>query len=148
MSGPDPKAPPRIRDRSALAAARLRFRACAACGRTAGGIHHIVQRGSPHFGDDVIENLLGLCGSGTTGCHGAVHGSPYVIEVEWAGEGIVERRVVERRTTRWVAERIGEHLVRERPDAIAYVLERVGAGPGGEAAAWDWLRRTYHVDLT
>lgn len=33
-------------------------------------LHHVVPR--DRFGDDVAENLVSLCGSGTTGCHGLI----------------------------------------------------------------------------
>jgi hypothetical protein len=33
-------------------------------------LHHLVPRSLR--GDDVADNLVGLCGSGTTGCHGLV----------------------------------------------------------------------------
>jgi hypothetical protein len=128
--------PARIRDREALTRARLRFRSCAACGASAGGIHHIVQKGSPHFGDDVEANLVGLCGSGSDRCHGAIHGAPYEVYTDrWL--------VYERRDQRWVAERIGRHLLEHRPDSIEYVLAKIG-----ESAGREFLRRTYHVDLT
>jgi hypothetical protein len=32
--------------------------------------HHLVPKTSPHLGDDVAENAVGLGGTGTTGCHG------------------------------------------------------------------------------
>lgn len=41
---------------------------CALCGRRATNWHHL----SKHPRDDVPANLLALCGSGTTGCHGRV----------------------------------------------------------------------------
>lgn len=33
-------------------------------------LHHVVPR--DRFGDDVAENLVSLCGDGTTGCHGRI----------------------------------------------------------------------------
>jgi 5-methylcytosine-specific restriction endonuclease McrA len=50
---------------------------CAWCGRPyreALNIHHRLLRS--HGTDNSPENLLSLCGSGTTGCHGAVHANP------------------------------------------------------------------------
>ena len=46
---------------------------CQACGQTGGNLnaHHLVPRSLG--GDDVLGNLALLCGSGTTGCHGAFH---------------------------------------------------------------------------
>jgi len=47
---------------------------CAWCGRWYGdalNIHHRLLRS--HGTDNSPSNLIALCGSGTTGCHGAVH---------------------------------------------------------------------------
>lgn len=73
----DPKEGPRIR------ASRDEWRElqvlkagpCRICGNgwkdgMAIGLHHLVARSL--LGDDVPENLVPLCGSGTTGCHGKV----------------------------------------------------------------------------
>lgn len=62
--------------------------------------HHIVERSEG--GDDVAENCLPLCGSGTQGCHGDV--------TAWRGAS--------------------RHLMRAvmLPEEIAYVLERKGRG--------------------
>lgn len=43
---------------------------CRCCGGRAHSLHHLVPRS--RGGDDVAANLVGLCGDGTTGCHGAV----------------------------------------------------------------------------
>lgn len=65
----------RIVDRKVFAsdaAAELRQRPCAGCGvRPGSQLHHVVSRGGR--GDDVIENLIGLCDSY---CHDAVHHAP------------------------------------------------------------------------
>lgn len=54
---------------------------CEACGKTVGdergvdySIHHRKARGmgGTRFGANLASNLLVLCGSGTTGCHGYV----------------------------------------------------------------------------
>ena len=55
---------------------------CARCGRDAGthwsgdSIHHRRPRSHPWPGLHQPANLLLLCGSGTTGCHGWVHAHP------------------------------------------------------------------------
>lgn len=49
----------------------LRERWCRLCERPATNTHHLLYRS--HGGDDVPENLIPLCGSGTTGCHGKIH---------------------------------------------------------------------------
>lgn len=43
---------------------------CRVCGGHGVTLHHLVGRDLG--GGDVEENLVPLCGSGTTGCHGAV----------------------------------------------------------------------------
>ena len=43
-------------------------RHCAVCGDPAQSAHHIVRKSQG--GDDLPENLIGLCGHGTRGCHG------------------------------------------------------------------------------
>jgi hypothetical protein len=46
---------------------------CRLCGHTAVGnltLHHVVPRSQS--GDDVVNNLVSLCGHGTRGCHGLV----------------------------------------------------------------------------
>jgi hypothetical protein len=46
-------------------------RECRVCGTTTGlTMHHLL--GKDLGGSDVLENLVWLCGSGTTGCHGKV----------------------------------------------------------------------------
>lgn len=74
------------------------------CGRPAGGCHHLVPKGSPHFGDDVVENLIPLCGSGTTGHHWMIENHDY------------ETRLA-----------LGAVL---RPEEIAYTLRHLGPDAG------------------
>lgn len=48
---------------------RLKLGPCRVCGGTLRpSLHHLVERDD--FGGDFAENLIPLCGSGTTGCHG------------------------------------------------------------------------------
>lgn len=47
------------------------------CGRSVVPRHHLVPRDFTKPGPDDPWNIVPLCGSGTTGCHGAFHGSPY-----------------------------------------------------------------------
>lgn len=101
---------------------------CASCHRPPSNAHHVIPKGSPYFGDDVVGNIVMLCGSGTMGCHGAIHGSPYVDE----------------RGKRWtendVRAEIGKTIVTIRPDVIAYVITKLG-----DEAGMDYLRRKYLV---
>lgn len=120
----------RIVDKTAWKGVLLADRACVACGRPATNTDHVVRRGSPHFGDDVPENLLPLCGSGSSGCHGARHGSPYV-----DGSG--------RRWTPEDVRRAEGRVLARRPPMIRYVLDKLG-----DEAGRDYLRRFFYVEVT
>jgi hypothetical protein len=136
----------RIVDPGAIRIAGLEFDECAACGGPQANVHHVVQKSSPHFGDDLRENLVSLCGSGTMGCHGALHGSPYVVTLRRVERSQIPVRVTayrERRDAEWVARRIGLHLAEQRPDVIAYVLRKLG-GEQGRA----YLRRFYYLEVS
>lgn len=67
--------------------------------------HHIYPRGQG--GDDYIENLAPLCGTGTTGCHGRIH-----------ARDLVARSLLRQSMT---------------SDNLAYLIHKLGDGP---AAAW------------
>jgi len=64
---PDPKPakrerrPIRIVDRDVTVTKLLSDPTCRSCGRQASEGHHIVRRGSPHFGDDVYDNIMPSC---------------------------------------------------------------------------------------
>lgn len=122
----DPKQGKRIVDPDALRRARARGPLeCAACGGPPSNVHHVLQKSAPHFGDDVIENLLLLCGTGTMLCHGAWHGSPYTaFHLDPEGQEVEERRNRE-----WVAARIGRFIIEWRPDTLVYVVKKLGLEP-------------------
>lgn len=114
----DPKPPARIRDGALMALLHHEWRECAlteyglpAClGMSPRSLHHIHR----HPRDDVRANLVMLCGSGTTGCHGAIeHADP-------------ETRLA-----------LGGYLRVRRPDTVAYLRAKLG----GELAADEWLGR-------
>lgn len=109
----DPKPAARIVDKDVLALARIRLgNSCAACGSPAGSVHHIIPRSQG--GDDVMANLVLVCGSGTTGCHGALHGNPYYGgDSTWRNSG-------------WVRERLNEHIERHRADTYGYWYAKRG----------------------
>ena len=68
---PDPKPARRTSDPKLLRSLHLHADRCRACGcRKQLTLHHLVPRGQR--GDDVKANLIFLCGSGTSGCHGAL----------------------------------------------------------------------------
>jgi hypothetical protein len=145
MAGrPDPKPerrarePIRIVDPAAIRLARLLSDECAACHRPPANAHHVIERGAPHFGDDVPANIVLLCGTGTGGCHGAYHGAPYEARIiTQFGVG------VERRDREWVASRIGKTIMAGRPDTIAYVIGKLGGIQG-----YDYLHRRYGIVTT
>lgn len=74
MTPADPKPARRIVDPQAGIEKLMRERVCRICRRPVGevilGRHHLVPRSLG--GDDVDDNLVPLCGSGTFGCHGRV----------------------------------------------------------------------------
>jgi hypothetical protein len=114
---PDPRPPRRTIDRAATRRACLMWPWCW-CGNSAASGHHVIKRSQG--GDDVIANIVPACGSGTTGCHGLLE-----------AEDEQTRRA------------LGEYLLGERPDTIAYVLGKLG-----DVAGADWLRRRLFVEVT
>lgn len=53
---------------------------CACCGKPATNAHHWPPRSKglfEHHGHILRPSLIALCGSGTTGCHGAWHGARF-----------------------------------------------------------------------
>lgn len=120
---PDPKPrptqrrPARTVDPTATRAAVLRERGCVVCGRPAATGHHVLPRG--RGGDDVAENLVALCGSGTTGCHGDIENRDPA-----------------------ASRALGDYLVAERRDVVAYLRRKLGIRP-----ARAFLYRRYHVEV-
>lgn len=90
----------------------------------------MIPKGYAHgYGDDVLANLIVVCGSGTSGCHGALHGSPYT----------------DRSGRRWtqedVEQAIGAAIGSGRPDTVRYVIGKLG-----DTAGREYLRRRYHLE--
>lgn len=58
---------------------------CPICGRRAVNVHHQPPKGRGRFiriGSHILRpSLFGLCGSGTTGCHGRIHSGK--LKVSW-----------------------------------------------------------------
>ena len=75
VTGADPKPPKRVKadqnEWQRIRARKLTGWPCRICdAEKADSLHHIVPKSLG--GDDVSDNLVPLCGSGTTGCHGLV----------------------------------------------------------------------------
>lgn len=143
-TGKGTNSPRRKIDAAAVKNATLKpvNRECAACGDPATNGDHFLPKDKG--GDDVEENIIGLCGTGTSKCHGAKHGSPYTARIEPDPRSITRFAPFdERRDQRWVMERIGRHVSRRREDAIRYVLAKLGDGPGR-----DWLLRNHWITET
>lgn len=112
---------------------------CVACGSLGATSHHVLERDDG--GDDVPENLVTLCGSGTSLCHGAMHGSPYVATTG----GMLDARwrlidVTERRDHDWVAQRIGAWIEQNQPETVGYVIGKLGPVAGRH-----YLRSRYGI---
>lgn len=110
---PDPRPAQRVRDSQLLQQLHLEWRECAICRATGPflSLHHITK----HPRSDVRGNLVMLCGSGTTGCHG---------KIEARDEETMRA--------------LGGYLLRVRGDTIAYLYETKGA-----VAAQEWMRANY-----
>ena len=114
----DPKPSPRVKDPDLLARLHREWRSCALCGGTTAdssqlSLHHIHR----HPRDDVRGNLVMLCGSGTTGCHGE-------IEAHLPGASRQLRILIDL----------------SRHDVIEYLDGKLG----GLDAAFGWLDRYVH----
>jgi hypothetical protein len=90
-----PRPPKRVRDPWLLRRLHHEWKECALCGATGPqlSLHHLRK----HPRDDTEENLVMLCGSGTTGCH-----------------GLIEANDAETHAT------LEAYLGRERPEALVY----------------------------
>ena len=106
----------RIVDPDLMRQAHWAFDECIICGGIDITIHHILPRSQ--LGDDVWENLVPLCGSGTHGCHGAVE----------AGLDSACRA-------------LGLYVMRERPDTLAYLERKLGS----EGARDVFVRRRLRI---
>lgn len=113
---PDPRPRARIKDSALMSGLHRRGVRCVLCGNR-GSLHHVLPRSAR--GDDLYENLVGLCGDGTTGEHGLVE----------AGDPVT-------------CEKLGAYLEAERPDTIFYILDRLG-----EEAGKEWLRRHLYLHI-
>lgn len=105
----DPRPPSRVEDPALLRRLHLVWKECVLCGKVSPlSLHHV----SKHPRDDLEANLLMICGSGTTGCH-----------------GLVEAR--DEKTL----EVLGRYITIHRPDVIRYLIEKKG-----ESTAKAWVR--------
>lgn len=107
----DPKPPPRYIDPEVFAIFHSIGRECLSCGYWRASAHHLVSRAQG--GDDVMENLLGLCGA----CHGALH------------DGNAYHAYGTTHTPEGVRNRIGAFLTSEAgEDHLNYVKTKLGPG--------------------
>lgn len=114
--GPDPKPGKRVKDKALMKRLHTRGVICVLCGKP-GSLHHIYPRGQG--GDDLPENLVGLCGHGTSGEHGLVESGDVATLME-----------------------LGLYIVDERPDVVVYLQTKLG-----EEAGLEWLRRKFYAPL-
>lgn len=126
MAGsPDPRPVKRVRDRlrRAQIEAKLREPICVVCKtRKTDSAHHGYKAGQG--GDDVAANLFGVCGNGTTLCH-----------------GLLEKRDPDALRV------LGEHVMLHRFDFIEYLQTKLST-PSRPAprAARAWLERHMFVE--
>lgn len=127
MSGaPDPKPERRekrsrrARDPLAVKRATLADRECWVCGRDGANGHHLIPKDFTKPGPDQDWNIISLCGTGTSGCHGAFHGNPYTpargerITPTLVRYRIAFRLTLERPRLREVWDYLGSNELRER----------------------------------
>lgn len=113
MSGqPDPK--PERRERPArrrrdIARQGVLGECWGGCGKAGANRHHLIPKDFEIRGPDEDWNLIPLCGTGTSRCHGAFHGNPYVDE---SGT---------RHTTDSVGRAIATRLVNDQERATAVI---------------------------
>jgi len=82
---------------------KINGRSCRVCvAFLAATAHHLVPRSLG--GDDVEDNLVGLCGSGTTGCHGLVEArDPWACSLLGLRLTDAERAyVIEKKSAAWL----------------------------------------------
>lgn len=131
MSGqPHPKPEKRKRkaireiDSKATTRAVLAQPRCALCPLGSATGHHVIAKGGPYYGDDVPENIVALCGSGTTGCHGAVEARE-----------------------EWALRSLGQFIAARRPDTIRYIVGKLWT-PNAPDAGHAWLERHLRVRVS
>ena len=112
FKGPDPRPSKRVKNPKAMKDKHKQGGVCALnCGGTPVSLHHVLPRSQG--GDDIEANLVFLCGSGTTGCHGKIEANDTPTLVL-----------------------LGEHLLFERQDILSYIKGKLG-----EEAGTAWLAR-------
>lgn len=109
----DPKPPPRWIDPEVFGVFHAKGHDCLTCGYYRASAHHLVKRSQG--GDDVLDNLIPLCGA----CHGSLH------------DGNTHHAYGVTHTPESVRNRIGQFLLSEAgADHLAYVHRKLGTGAG------------------
>jgi hypothetical protein len=116
FKGPDWKPAKRVKNPKVMKSLHVRGVICVLCGNPA-SLHHVYPKGQG--GDDVFENLVGLCGSGTTGHHGSIENGDVPTRIE-----------------------LGAHITADRPDIVFYLQDKLGEEEGRE-----WLRQRFYMRL-
>lgn len=123
-----PKPAPRIKSPQTIQSFRQLGQRCLYCAQPrAVDAHHVLPKS--RGGDDLMDNLVPLCRR----CHGAVHGSPYLIELEPGKNLRVEASHVRRVIGRWLASDDGM-------EARGYLVAKLGP-----TAAKAFMVREYGV---
>lgn len=106
----DPKKDPRVKDPEILRYLHLVWTQCVLCDEIFPlSLHHV----SKHPRDDLRANLVMVCGSGTTGCHGLLEAQDETKKRE-----------------------LGVYILENRMDTIEYLERRKGKRPAKE-----WMRK-------
>jgi hypothetical protein len=110
-----PRPPKRSRDPKVLRTFHASDPACVSCRERPAQAHHLLSRAQG--GDDVRQNLIGLCSR----CHGAYHGQPYMTRSFGSDAVRITPEIVKRRIGTWL-------LSEEGIESCWYLTARLGTG--------------------
>lgn len=115
--GPDFRPSKRVKNPKVAKQLHANLGPCVLCGDPAQSLHHVIPKSAS--GDDVEANLVALCGSGTTGCHGRIENQDLQARMD-----------------------LGAFLRMNRPDTLSYIRGKLGDEEGNE-----WLMRRLLIHL-